>query len=118
VVVVPDGMLVMYHMAKDHVTEVLVHTSPADHNFLLVVIASLRDRGCLVFSLRLFRANATTLVFFTVYLPQCCAICSPCVLLLMQDGGLENTWLMDSGCSRHMIGNSKWFSSPDPVIGK
>jgi hypothetical protein len=36
----------------------------------------------------------------------------------MQDGGLENTWLMDSGCSRHMIGNSKWFSSLDPMIGK
>jgi hypothetical protein len=36
----------------------------------------------------------------------------------MQDGGLENTWLMDSSCSRHMTGNSKWFSSLDPVIGK
>jgi hypothetical protein len=36
----------------------------------------------------------------------------------MQDGGLENTWLMDSGCSRHMTENSKWFSSLDPVIGK
>jgi hypothetical protein len=24
---------------------------------------------------------------------------------------LENTWLMDSGCSRHMTGNKKWFSS-------
>eukprot|EP00267_Zea_mays_P054411 XP_020407646.1 uncharacterized protein LOC109945719 [Zea mays] len=34
------------------------------------------------------------------------------------DGGLENTWLMDSGCSRHMTRNSKWFSSLDPVIGK
>jgi hypothetical protein len=36
----------------------------------------------------------------------------------MQDGGLENTWLLDSGCSRHMTGSSKWFSSLDPVIGK
>jgi hypothetical protein len=27
------------------------------------------------------------------------------------DGGLEDTWLMDSGCSRHMTGNKKWFSS-------
>ena len=24
---------------------------------------------------------------------------------------MENTWLMDSGCSRHMTGNKKWFSS-------
>jgi hypothetical protein len=27
------------------------------------------------------------------------------------DGGLEDTWFMDSGCSRHMIKNKKWFSS-------
>jgi hypothetical protein len=27
------------------------------------------------------------------------------------DGGLEDMWLMDSGCSRHMTGNKKWFSS-------
>jgi hypothetical protein len=25
--------------------------------------------------------------------------------------GLENTWLMDSGCSRHMTSSKKWFSS-------
>jgi hypothetical protein len=33
----------------------------------------------------------------------------------MQNGGLENTWLIDSGCSRHMIESSKWFFSLDPV---
>jgi hypothetical protein len=27
------------------------------------------------------------------------------------DGGLEDRWLMDSSCSRHMIRNKKWFSS-------
>jgi hypothetical protein len=27
------------------------------------------------------------------------------------DGDLENTWLMDSGSSRHMTGNKKLFSS-------
>jgi hypothetical protein len=27
------------------------------------------------------------------------------------NGGLENTRLMDSGYSRHMIENKKWFSS-------
>jgi hypothetical protein len=34
------------------------------------------------------------------------------------DGGLENKWLMDSGCLRHMIGNKKWFSSLTPLSHK
>jgi hypothetical protein len=29
----------------------------------------------------------------------------------MNDGGSENIWLMDSGCSRHMTGDAKWFSN-------
>jgi hypothetical protein len=34
------------------------------------------------------------------------------------DGGLENKWLMDSGCSRHMTENKKWFSSLTPLLHK
>jgi hypothetical protein len=34
------------------------------------------------------------------------------------DGGLENKWLMDSGCSRHMTGNKKWFSNLTPLSHK
>jgi hypothetical protein len=34
------------------------------------------------------------------------------------DGGLENKWLMDSGCSRHMTGNKKRFSSFTPLSHK
>jgi hypothetical protein len=34
------------------------------------------------------------------------------------DGGLEGTWLMDSGCSRHMTENKKWFSSLTPLSHK
>jgi hypothetical protein len=36
----------------------------------------------------------------------------------MQDRGLENIWLMNSGCSHHMTGSKKWFSSLDLVISK
>ena len=32
-----------------------------------------------------------------------------------ESGGLENTWLVDFGCSCHMTGSSKWFSSLDPM---
>jgi hypothetical protein len=35
-----------------------------------------------------------------------------------EDGGLENTWLMDSSYSHHMIGSSRWFSNLDFVIAK
>jgi hypothetical protein len=34
------------------------------------------------------------------------------------NGGLEDTWLMDSGCSQHMTGNKKWFSSLTPLSHK
>jgi hypothetical protein len=34
------------------------------------------------------------------------------------DGGLENMWLIDSGCSRHMTKNKKWFSSLTPLSHK
>jgi hypothetical protein len=34
------------------------------------------------------------------------------------DRGLEDTWLMDFGCSRHMIRNKKWFSSLTPLSHK
>ncbi|WVZ97913.1 hypothetical protein U9M48_043415 [Paspalum notatum var. saurae] len=46
---------------------------------------------------------------------MCPTICSPHESLLMQDGGLENIWLMDFGCSRHLTGNHRWFSSLTPV---
>jgi hypothetical protein len=34
------------------------------------------------------------------------------------DGGLEDTWLMDSGCSRRMTENKKWFTSLTPLSHK
>jgi hypothetical protein len=34
------------------------------------------------------------------------------------DGGLEDTWLMDSYWSRHMTGNKKWLSSVTPLPNK
>jgi hypothetical protein len=36
----------------------------------------------------------------------------------VMDKGLENTWLMGSGCSRHLTGDKKWFSSLTPVSHK
>ncbi|HEX9091734.1 MAG TPA: hypothetical protein VF831_09610 [Anaerolineales bacterium] len=33
----------------------------------------------------------------------------------LQDRGLENVWIMDSGCSRHMTGHRRWFSRLTPM---
>jgi hypothetical protein len=34
------------------------------------------------------------------------------------DGGLEDTWLIDSGCSQHKTRNKKWFSNLTPLSHK
>jgi hypothetical protein len=34
------------------------------------------------------------------------------------DRGLEDMWLMNFGCSRHMTENKKWFSSITPLSHK
>ncbi|WVZ93744.1 hypothetical protein U9M48_039701 [Paspalum notatum var. saurae] len=31
---------------------------------------------------------------------------------------MEDVWIMDSGCSRHMTGHRKWFSSLNPISTK
>jgi hypothetical protein len=36
----------------------------------------------------------------------------------VMDGGLENKWLIDSGYSRYMTENKKWFSSLTPLSHK
>jgi hypothetical protein len=36
----------------------------------------------------------------------------------MMDRELENMWLMDSSCSRHMTNDMKWFSSLIPLSHK
>jgi hypothetical protein len=35
-----------------------------------------------------------------------------------QVGDLRNVWLIDSGCSRHMIGDKGWFSSLVLVVSR
>jgi hypothetical protein len=36
----------------------------------------------------------------------------------MNDGELENMWLMDFGWSRHMTRDAKWFSNLTPMQNK
>jgi hypothetical protein len=38
--------------------------------------------------------------------------------LILQVGGMEGFWLIDSGCSRHMTGDRRWFFNLTPVMTK
>jgi hypothetical protein len=40
------------------------------------------------------------------------------LFLILQVGGMEGFLLIDSGCSRHMTGDRRWFSSLTPVMTK
>jgi hypothetical protein len=39
-------------------------------------------------------------------------------LMWVMDIGLEDMWLMDASCTRHMTRNKKWFSSLTPLLDK
>jgi hypothetical protein len=38
--------------------------------------------------------------------------------MILQVGGMEGFWLIDSSCFRHMTGGRWWFSSLTPVMTK
>jgi hypothetical protein len=38
------------------------------------------------------------------------------IIFEFQVGYLKNIWLIDFGCSRHMIGDKGWFSNLVPVV--
>jgi hypothetical protein len=40
------------------------------------------------------------------------------LFFILQVGGMDGFWLIDSGCSRHMTGDRRWFSSLTPVMTK
>jgi hypothetical protein len=40
------------------------------------------------------------------------------LVFVYQVGDLKNIWLIDSGCSRHMIGDKGWYSNLVPVVTK
>jgi hypothetical protein len=118
VVVVPDGMLVVCHMAKDHVVEALVHTSAADHSFLLEVIPPLRNQGCLVFSLTLFWGKCCrTGILHSLLTLVLCHLLTPCLTI---DAGRRPGEHVAHGFRLFAPHDRKlqMVSSLDPVIGK
>jgi hypothetical protein len=80
-VFVSSRVLVMCRMGKDPMAVALVLTSPADHSFLLVVIAfPVQDQRCLVFSLTLFRGKCrNTGIIFSSLTPVLCNLLTMCL---------------------------------------
>ena len=95
------------------VAEALV--AEAHHIFLSVVVASHSFR-LRILTLLSSRWHDTGLLL-SVLTPVSGHL--PALLPTEQDTrGLEDIWLMDSGCSRHMTGSHRWFSSLTPMKDK
>ena len=95
------------------VAEALV--AEAHHVFLSVVVASYSFR-LRILTLLSSRWHDTGLLL-TVLTPVSSHL--PALLPTEQNTrGLEDIWLMDSGCLRHMTGSHRWFSSLTPTKDK
>ena len=115
VVTLPVVLLVIYSMAMDHGSEALEEVL-RHHAFLEVVFVShavdgMGDTLCLVLLTLLLSKWLDTGLLLTLLTPVLRHLLTLCLTTDVQVGGLENKWIMDSGCSRHMTGNDKWFSS-------
>jgi hypothetical protein len=75
----------------------------------------LGEIGCILLTPRLSKWRGTGLIRFILTLVLSLLLTLTLVFIL-QLGGMEGFLLIDSGCSRHMIGDRQWFSSLTPVI--
>jgi hypothetical protein len=61
--------------------------------------------------------RGTVLIHF-VQTPVLSPLLTLALVFILQVGGMEGFWLIDSGCSRQMTGDRRWFSSLIPVMTK
>ena len=88
----------------------------AHHVFLSVVVVS--HSFCLrILTLLLSRWHDTGLLL-SVLTPVSGHLPARFLPTEQDTRGLENIWLMDSSCLRHMIGSHRWFSSLTPMKDK
>jgi hypothetical protein len=82
-----------------------------------VWVFHLEKIGWILLTPRLSKWRGTGLIRFV--LTPVLSHCSLSLLfLILPVGGLEGFLLIDSGCSRHMTRDRRWFSSLTPVITK
>jgi hypothetical protein len=83
-----------------------------------VWVFHLGEIGWIFLTPRLSKWRGTGLIHFVLT-----PVLSPLLTLslsffILQVGGMEGFWLIDSGCSRHMTGDRRWFSSLTLVMTK
>ncbi|WVZ90166.1 hypothetical protein U9M48_036493 [Paspalum notatum var. saurae] len=67
----------------------------------------------------LSRVHALEIVVTTIVVMISLIVLTPLLSeMARQDRGMEDVWIMDSGCSRHMTGHRKWFSGLNHVSTK
>jgi hypothetical protein len=114
----PGVILVMVNMALDFTAMALCLRGSTHHVFPLVVVVVLQGDKMLWISLTQILSrwlNTGNLHVLLTPVLRRLLILSPTT---EQVGGLENVWLIDSRCSRHMTGDDRWFSSLTPVMTK
>jgi hypothetical protein len=73
--------------------------------------------GWILLTPRLSKWQGTGLIRF-VLTPVLSPLLTLALFFILQVGGMEGFWLINSGCSRHMTGDRWWFSSLTPVMTK
>jgi hypothetical protein len=74
--------------------------------------------GWILLTPRLSKLQSTGLIRFVLTTVLSLLLTLALVFLILQVGGMEGFWSIDFGCSRHMTGDRRWFSSPTPVMTK
>jgi hypothetical protein len=84
---------------------------------VFVEVALVGKMFCIVLTplLRKWLGTSFTLLVLT---PMQSHLFTHVLVFEFQVGDLNNIWLIDSGCSRHMTGDKRWFSSLVPVVTK
>jgi hypothetical protein len=82
-----------------------------------VWVFHLGDIGWILLTPRLRKWRGTGLIRF-VLTPVLSPLLTLAPFLILQVGGMEGFWWIDSGCSRHMTGDRRWFSSLTPMMTK
>jgi hypothetical protein len=121
-----DVPLLVANMSMGETIAALGPRGATDHGLPFVVrvvlqgdvwVFHLGEIGWIFLTPRLSKWRGTGLIRF-VLTPVLSPLLTSLSFFILQVGGLEGFWLIDSGCFRHMTRDRRWFSSLTPVMTK